>query len=222
MYILIIDTALPQATVALLHHHKLVAQATNNTQYSHAAWLHPAIVQVLVNGNISITQLNAVAVTNGPGSYTGLRIGFSAAKGLCYALQLPLITLNVLQLIAMANSNPLAQLYLPMMDARRDEVFTATYNHNFEIQNKPHTLLIGSTSFATYNTTGITVCCGNGAAKYEAVNKHANIIFSYNNYTAQLLSVSAFKKYEAQDFENITNAEPLYIKPVFITPLKRV
>ena len=135
--ILNIDTATDHASVALCNNGNLIALKDNPYQKEHAAFVHVAIEGMLKEHDVSINEIDAFAVTSGPGSYTGLRVSMAAAKGLCYALQKPLICLNTLQVMACAakimiveNGLPVLdeQLLCPMIDARRMEVFMAMYN----------------------------------------------------------------------------------------------
>src|SRR5687768_2649863 len=119
--ILNIDTATETAMVSLAENDSILSFAVNNNQKDHASFLHPAIQDIINKTNKTIGEVDAVAVTSGPGSYTGIRVGMAAAKGLCYALQKPLITLNTLEVIALSSIEKIKEdaLYCPMIDARR-------------------------------------------------------------------------------------------------------
>jgi tRNA threonylcarbamoyladenosine biosynthesis protein TsaB len=117
--ILNIDTALDTASVCLANQKEVLQFSVNEDQKDHAAWLHQTIAELLQKGGYSIKDLDAVAVSIGPGSYTGLRVGLATAKGFCYALQIPLITVNTLKLIAFAAKDEAIDLICPMIDARR-------------------------------------------------------------------------------------------------------
>src|SRR5205814_5136447 len=139
-----IDTALEIASLGLAEDGIMIQSIENDQQKDHAAWIHVAIKNLFEKTGKTIDQLDAVAVSNGPGSYTGLRVGLSTAKGLCYALNIPLITVGTLQVMALNAVQALAKsdlqsadhggenelgdiLFCPMIDARRMEVFTAVY-----------------------------------------------------------------------------------------------
>ncbi|HUP13519.1 MAG TPA: tRNA (adenosine(37)-N6)-threonylcarbamoyltransferase complex dimerization subunit type 1 TsaB, partial [Niastella sp.] len=137
MLILNIDTATDQAIVSLSKEGSVIGTLENNAQKDHAAWIQLAINSLLQKHGSAMHQLQAIAVTAGPGSYTGLRVGMATAKGLCFALQIPLITINTLQVMAnaaidqfllKASQMPLPLCFCPMIDARRMEVFTAVYD----------------------------------------------------------------------------------------------
>ncbi len=126
--LLLIDTSQETATVALSKEGKVLYWEENKISKEHASWLHTAIGRLIVKAEITLAELKAVAVVAGPGSYTGLRVGMAAAKGFCYALKIPLITRNTLEVMAESMRDVAIEkgaLICPMIDARRDEVFTA-------------------------------------------------------------------------------------------------
>jgi len=127
-WILHIDTAVQTASVCLSKNEKSIGVKMNSSQNDHAAWLQPAIVSLLREHDVPMKNLAAIAVSAGPGSYTGLRVGMATAKGLCYALQLPLITLSTLKMMAVSALKENANFFCPMIDARRMEVFTAVFD----------------------------------------------------------------------------------------------
>src|SRR5215831_19352433 len=122
--ILNIDTSVESASVCLSNDGDVVGLSVNNNKKDHAAWLHRAIQELVKNTGLTLSDLDAIAISIGPGSYTGLRIGLSAAKGLCYALNIPLISVNTLQMMAHAARKEDVQFICPLIDARRMEVFT--------------------------------------------------------------------------------------------------
>ncbi len=128
--LLLIDTSQEKASIALSKEGKVLFSEENSISKEHASWLHTAIGRMLAEADISLAELKAIAVIAGPGSYTGLRVGMAAAKGFCYALHIPLITLNTLKVMAESMRSVAEKkkvLICPMIDARRDEVFTALY-----------------------------------------------------------------------------------------------
>src|SRR2546423_5943119 len=127
-FILNIDTALEEACISLAENDRIIKYAINDNQKDHATWLQPAIKNLFEESGIKTDQLHAVGVSNGPGSYTGLRVGLSTAKGLCYALKIPLITICSLEVIAFSAKREATELICPMIDARRMEIFTAVYD----------------------------------------------------------------------------------------------
>ncbi|TAF78182.1 MAG: tRNA (adenosine(37)-N6)-threonylcarbamoyltransferase complex dimerization subunit type 1 TsaB, partial [Sphingobacteriales bacterium] len=148
--ILLINTALEEASVGIAVDGKLVDQELNSIQKEHASFLHPAIQSICKNNGITLKEIKAVSVINGPGSYTGLRVGLSAAKGICYANQLPLICINTLEWIAFGNKDQATDLIIPMIDARRMEVFTAVYSKQMGVVAPPTNLILEEESYADY------------------------------------------------------------------------
>jgi tRNA threonylcarbamoyladenosine biosynthesis protein TsaB len=209
-FFLIIDTALEQGIVLLTDEYHIIGAEYCTEDYQHAAWLHPAIDRLLKNNKVPVSSISAFAVTEGPGSYTGLRIGLSTAKGLCYVLQKPLILLNNLQVFAMANSGEPIDFYIPMIDARRMEVYTRTYNKNFTALTKTHALVLNNESFHQEITTGKTMFCGTGALKFSKMVQHENALFNFNKYPDNLLFKLTIKAFKEKIF-----ADPAYSVPEY-------
>jgi tRNA threonylcarbamoyladenosine biosynthesis protein TsaB len=158
--ILNIDTATDIAHVSLSQSGEMLDSITNNDQKEHGSFLQPSIQKLLKNNSLAIASLDAVAVSVGPGSYTGLRVGMASAKGICFALQKPLITINSLEIISYAalleNSHKYDltnALLCPLIDARRMEVFTALYNQKLEKILEPQAMIIDASSFEHYLLT---------------------------------------------------------------------
>src|SRR5688572_23118107 len=149
--ILNIDTATENATISISENENVVNFLSSNNQKDHASFLQPAIKQLLALNNFSIEQLNAISVTIGPGSYTGLRVGLATAKGLCYALNIPLITSGTLEVMALSvikqTEEPESYLYCPMIDARRMEIFTGVYDHNLNEIIRPSAITLEPLTF---------------------------------------------------------------------------
>ena len=153
--ILNIDTALENGFVGLSENGRLVAWQSSADQKEHASFLQPAVQQMMLDAGKKMSDIDAISVAIGPGSYTGLRVGLASAKGFCYALQKPLIAINTLAIITLATIESLYQsdvrmdekIYCPMIDARRMEVFTATFNHLLEIVETPVAMVLDENSF---------------------------------------------------------------------------
>lgn len=219
--ILNIDTSGAVASVSLARQGKLVGIKENEAQSEHASFLQPAIKQLLQDVGISVETVDAVAVVNGPGSYTGLRVGLASAKGICYALDKPLITIGTLPLMAKAAlghvlpaDNP-HLLLCPMIDARRQEVFTAIYNTNLEIVLPAQAHILNNDSFVATLLQNRVLFFGNGAAKFESFNQHANAMFAglYNNSLA--LCSLGNELFLRKEFTQLAYCEPLYIKEFY-------
>src|SRR5687767_10771942 len=145
--ILNIDTALDTASVCLANKGEVLHLVVNEFPKDHSGWLHPAISELLQKSGYEIRDLSALAVSIGPGSYTGLRVGLSTAKGFCFALNLPLITIGTLQMMAYSVKDENADLLCPVIDARRNEVFTAVYDKNLEPVLPAQSMIAGENSF---------------------------------------------------------------------------
>jgi tRNA threonylcarbamoyladenosine biosynthesis protein TsaB len=220
--ILNIDTATDIAHISLSKAGVILDSLTNADQKDHGSFLQPAIQKLLKNNFIPIQELDAIALSAGPGSYTGLRVGMASAKGLCFALQKPLITISSLEIIAYAAilEAPLQTvstevLFCPMIDARRMEVFTALYSPELEPVLEPTALVIDQDSFGKYLLGNKIFFVGNGAAKWELICKNANALFPSNESNPLAMNKLSFKKYENKDFTDLAYSEPSYLKEFF-------
>jgi tRNA threonylcarbamoyladenosine biosynthesis protein TsaB len=215
-YIIIIDTALEQATVCLVKGTQIIATLYNNESNTHAKFLHVSIQQIMDEQQVSMQQLQAVAVVYGPGSYTGVRVGLASAKGLSFALQIPLITISSLHALALT----VQQLYdatyiIPVIDARRMDVFTAVYTNTMELVEKPFATTIQENSFQQYWQQHKTIIVGNAANKISTVLNNSNITCISLHYTTQTLANLANASFVNKEFANIAYSEPLYAKAFF-------
>lgn len=169
--------------------------------------------EVCEKAAISLKELEAVAVSKGPGSYTGLRIGVSAAKGLCFALDIPLIavgTLDVLAHSAVAKKNG---SIVPLLDARRMEVYSAVFDHTFLQIRETKAEIISADSFGEELSRGEVVFLGDGAKKVKEILTHKNAVFIENSFpSAKTMSFLSEEKFKQKDFENLAYFEPFYLK----------
>jgi tRNA threonylcarbamoyladenosine biosynthesis protein TsaB len=164
-------------------------------------------------------SVDAIAVTGGPGSYTGLRIGMATAKGICYALNKPLISLNTLLVMANGAKDERADLLCPMIDARRMEVFTAIYTSELQIVKEPVAITLNENSFDEYLSNNSICFFGNGSNKFRTINKHKKAVFNdLKADAASMISLSE-KSFAEKGFADLAYAEPLYLKE-FYTPAK--
>ena len=214
-------TALEKASVCLSEKESNLAYAENLNQQDHAAWMHSAIKEMLDQSNISTSQLKAIAVTIGPGSYTGLRVGLSAAKGFCYALNIPLITVGTLPLIALAVKEEASSMVCSLIDARRMEVFTALYTNEGEEIISPVSMILDTQSFSEELNGSEILFCGNGNKKLKELVKHPNAKFSDTDMTARHLSLKSYQFYREKKFSDLAYVEPLYIKE-FYSPSRKL
>lgn len=210
--ILHIDTAIQTSSVCLAKNEKLLGVKINPSQKDSAAWLHVAINELVHEQKIFLNELNAVAVSAGPGSYTGLRVGMAAAKGLCYALQKPLITIDTLQMMASAAQKEPADLLCPMIDARRMEVFTAVFNKQLNFVLPTSNIILNERSFQNLLQHHSIIFFGNGSNKFEPLVNSTNAVFKKIEVTAESMIQLSWKKYELQNFANLAYSEPFYGK----------
>ena len=213
--ILNIDTAVESASVCLAKDANPVQFAINNNQKDHASWVHSTIKKIVSDAELTIKDIEAVAVSIGPGSYTGLRVGLSAAKGLCFALNIPLIAVNTLEMIAAAVKETDAGMVCPLIDARRMEVFMAVYDRNMKEIVTPCAMIIEPGSFDSLLEAGKIAFAGNGSPKLKNTIVHPNAIFNNSIATALDMVALSAKKNVEKNFVNLSYVEPFYIKEFY-------
>lgn len=210
--ILNIDTALDTALVCLSGDGIPLHAATNADQMDHASWILPAIAEIMSKSGKMLQDIDAVAVSNGPGSYTGLRVGLSTAKGLCYGLGKPLISIGTLDLLAHAVDKNLAEYLCPVIDARRMEIFTAVYDRNMQQILSPTAMIVEANSFMTILEKGRILFSGNALNKLQQVIVHHNAIFNNFPLTAECFSQLSTQRFASGKFVDPAYTEPFYIK----------
>ena len=211
-YILNIETSTKNCSVALSQNGQLLlCKEIADQGYSHAEKLHVFIDEILAETSVGFSQLSAIAISSGPGSYTGLRIGVSAAKGLCYALGIPLISIDTLT--SMAHKVDLPHGYIiPMIDARRMEVYSAIFNPKKEMVRAVEAQIITNESFAEIEETIYFIGDSNQKVK-EILNKPNHIFLDELMYpSAQQMSALSFQKFQNNEFEDLAYYEPYYLK----------
>ena len=211
--ILSIETATTNCSVSLSKEGKtIVLKEDYDKSYSHAERLHVYIDAVLKEGKISQNDIDAIAVSKGPGSYTGLRIGVSTAKGLCFALDKPLISIPTLDSLAhQVNTNE--GVIVSMLDARRMEVYSAIYDSNYNQIRETQAQILDEKSFENYLEKGKVYFIGNGVEKTKTLINHSNAIFIDDKLpSANDMSLLAFNKYKISDTEDVAYFEPYYLK----------
>ena len=212
-FILNIETATTNCSVSLSKEGKtIVLKEDNDKSYSHAERLHVYIDEVLKEANINSNKLDAISVSKGPGSYTGLRIGVSAAKGLCFALDKPLISIPTLD--ALAHQVKMDDgIIVSMLDARRMEVYSAIYDSNYNEIRETQAQILDETSFNDYLEQGKVYFIGNGVEKTKTLINHTNAIFIEDKLpSANNMSLLADTKYKKNDTEDVAYFEPYYLK----------
>ncbi len=219
-YILNIETATKNCSVSLAKDGKtIVCCETAEEGYSHAEKLHVFIEQSIKEAGISYHDLSAIAVSQGPGSYTGLRIGVSAAKGLCYALNIPLIAIDTLQSFA-SQVNVNDGLIVPMLDARRMEVYSAVFTSAIEYKRAIQAEIITEESFNEISEKVYFI--GDCAPKCKTVLDSENFIFLEEIVypSAKEMSILSFDKYLNKDTVDVAYFEPFYLKDFMVTTPK--
>jgi len=221
IYILNIETATKNCSVSIAKNGEiLVFKDINTGGYSHAEKLHPLIKSLLEKVKLRFKDLNAIAVSKGPGSFTGLRIGVSAAKGLCFALNIPLISVDTL--FVLANNLKEAKGYvIPLIDARRLEVYTAVYNASLEQLSPIEAKVLNDASYKEYLDQQSVYFIGDGVEKFKEICTHKNAHFVENIWpSAKEMGILSFNKYKKSDTENVAYFEPFYLKDFLITKSK--
>lgn len=192
-----------------------------NDGYSHAENLHLFIKEVISESNITINDLSAISISSGPGSYTGLRIGFSAAKGLSYALNIPLIKIDTLKSLSNSILSETKQdaYYCPLIDARRMEVYFAIHDSALNEINKPSNLILTEESISIFNLDKPVYFFGDGITKAKSFlesNPKFKFIEDCMPSSKHLVKL-AYNKFSKNDFEDLAYSEPFYLKDFFFT-----
>lgn len=218
-YILLLETGTDSCSVALADNSTIIAEKYINQPKAHASLLARYISDILEENNLKMDDCSAVAVSKGPGSYTGLRVGVSCAKGLCYGASKPLISVCTLATIAqMAIDNKLFTgegdfTIVPMIDARRMEVYTANFNSKGEQLTPVEAKILDETSYAAELAAGPVLFTGNGAEKFkDLVGNNPNAYFAPQQPHASGMRIIAANKLEKGEFEDNAYFEPFYLK----------
>jgi tRNA threonylcarbamoyladenosine biosynthesis protein TsaB len=207
-----IDTSIQTASVCLAKNDIPIALKVNPSQKDSAAWLHVAIKELMTGQDVNLQQIDSIAVTEGPGSYTGLRVGMATAKGLCYALGKPLICVNTLLTMAVAAIKEEADLLCPMIDARRMEVFTAIYDKDLSTVVAPTNTILNDLSFNDLVQTKRILFFGNGSNKFHSIINHPNALFADIEIDAQNMVSLTYKALQERKFADLAYSEPFYCK----------
>lgn len=217
-FILNIETATKNCSVSIAKNGEtIICKEIAEEGYSHAEKLHIFIEEVIAEAGITVQDLSAVAVSQGPGSYTGLRIGVSSAKGLCFALNIPLIAIDTLQTLA-SQANVTDGKIIPMLDARRMEVYSEVFNANLEVERAIQAEIITEDSFAAYTEQVYFV--GDCADKCKPVLTRSNFVFleDVKYPTASAMSKISYDKYQKSDTVDVAYFEPYYLKDFMMAP----
>lgn len=217
--ILNIDTSGGTASVTIANDGTILESISNDIQKDHAAFLHTAISRILRSASIHLSELEAVAVSAGPGSYTGIRVGMASAKGFCIALDKPLILINTLEVMAkdaiMHYPSNGAVMFCPMIDARRMEVYTALYDCSLNEVLKPCAMILDESSYMGFTNNYTIIMFGNGSVKSKTVVKLRNSIFIENVNIPKALAIMSYELLLSKSFADVAYSEPLYLKEFY-------
>lgn len=221
--ILSIDTSLEEASICIAEGDETIDIKKNVRQMDHAAWIQTAIGDMLRRAGRTMSDLSAVAVTAGPGSYTGLRVGLATAKGICYSLGIPLITESALYLLAQRVKKEMDAnrvygspvLICPMIDARRMEVFTTLYDFDLNEIKAAGAIILDQDSFRDELSQNVVLFCGNGIKKWQNLCLTTNAVFVEVFPNVSDLAEQALKKFNKGAFSDLAYTEPTYLKAVY-------
>ncbi len=224
--ILSLETSTTVCSIALTLENRLIGTSELRLEKSHSSHITVLIEQLVENCGYTLKDLAAIAVSGGPGSYTGLRIGTSTAKGLCYALEIPLIAVSTLHSLAKQAINYTANAgrfwFCPMLDARRQEVYTSLLTDDLTEIMPDQAMVLDETSFKAELENQRIIFLGSGAAKWQTIlGENANALFLKDVIpSAEAVSQLAWQKFQAGQFEDVAYYEPFYVKEVHITKAK--
>lgn len=223
--IILIETSTALCSVALAENGNIVSYRESSEPKAHASLTAVFIKEILEGGDLTVGDCDAVCVSMGPGSYTGLRVGVSTAKGLCFGSGKPLLAVGTLdtlvaQAISTAEAGPYRYL-IPMVDARRMEVYTAVFTSDGTQVTETAPMIIDGNSFADILEEGPVLFIGDGAGKCADVIRHPNASFCQCHPKASSMSVPALAAYRAGDFKDVAYFEPFYLKEFVATVSKK-
>ena len=221
--LLAIETTTKNCSVALFENSNLVQlKEQTSDKYSHAEQLTFFIEEVVRKNNISLQEIDGIALSKGPGSYTGIRIGTSTAKGLCYSLDIPLISVSTLNSMAFGISHKEDyKLYCPMLDAKRMEVFAAIYDQSNNEVREIRADIVDENTYAEFMEDKI-LFFGDGSSKCKSIINNPNAYFIDGAFpSAKDMGILGFEKFENKDFEDVVYFEPYYLKDFVVVTKKK-
>lgn len=212
--ILLIETSTDCCSVAVCEGENILAKREGSEPRIHAAMTAPFIKEVLEEARIEAWEIDAVAVSEGPGSYTGLRVGVSTAKGFCFGLSKPLIGIDTLEILAYAGLNHSCKpaRIVPFIDARRMEVYCAVFDHNGVKLSKTQAVILDENSFSDILSEGPVLFIGTGTDKFKSICPSPNAFFMECFPLAENMAKAASEAYENKEFKDTAYFEPFYLK----------
>ena len=217
--ILMMETSTEWCSVAISSGKNIIARRITETGKQHASLLAPFVDEALREAGMKASDCDAVAVSEGPGSYTGLRVGVSTAKGLCFGAGIPLIAVGTLKVLAMQGAGK-AEFIVPMIDARRMEVYCAVFGGDGTKKSDTEAKILDASSFSDLLEKGKVLFIGDGAAKFSQVCNHPNAIFEQCCPVADAMLLPALEEYNKKEFKDIAYFEPFYLKE-FVAGISR-
>ena len=219
--ILLIETSTALCSVALAQDGAITSYRESSAPKAHASLTAVFIQEMLAERGLTLADCDAICVSKGPGSYTGLRVGVSTAKGLCFGSGKPLLAVGTLDtLVAQVETQEDFRYIIPMIDARRMEVYTAVFENGVQI-TETSPMIIDETSFAEYLEQGPCLFIGDGAGKCADVIKHPNAQFCQSWPKASAMLEPAMAAYKEKRFEDVAYFEPFYLKEFVATVSKK-
>lgn len=209
--ILSIETATDICSVAIHESGQLLSIREVNERGAHSQKIMGLIEEVIIESGVSIRDLKAVAVSEGPGSYTGLRIGVSTAKGICFANDIPLIAINTLEALAFQQVND-SPIIISLMDARRMEVYSQVFGIDGQVVRELKSEILTEDLYSEYLEKGKVSFVGDGVEKSKSIISHPNAIFLENQVSSKSVGEIAWKKYEKGEFVDLAYFVPNYLK----------
>lgn len=224
--ILLMETSTEVCSVGLAKNGNIIGIKENFDGNKHASLLQVLVDELMIESGLKLTEIDAIAVSKGPGSYTGLRVGVSSAKGYCFGLNKPLIAISTLESLTyqVIKSKPLLENYfiIPMLDARRMEVYCGVWNNHEDIVNEIEAKILDENSFHPFLLEEKTIFAGNGSSKFQAICKNSNALFLPEIYcTVKGMAQLAEKAFIEKQFENVAYFEPFYLKDFVGTSPKK-
>lgn len=215
-----IETSTESCSAALSEGERILACRTSDTPRQQSSMLAPFIQEVLAEAGLSARDLDAVAVSEGPGSYTGLRVGVSTAKGVCFGAGKPLIGVDTLRILALQAEGSFHRI-IPMIDARRMEVYAAVFDGNAEKLGDTAAVILDADSFREELDGGSVLLIGTGVEKFQAVCRHPNACFQPCMPNASFMLKPSLEALQKKEFKDVAYFEPFYLKEFVAGVTKR-
>ena len=221
-HILNLETSALTCSVSIGRNESLLSSKISNGEWKHSREITILIQECLKDCNLAIDDIDAVAISGGPGSYTGLRVGASAAKGICYAKNIPLLSIDTLKIIAFPHLKSLSQggFVIPMIDARRDEVYYNVYDEKLNAQIETTNLILNNDCLSQYKSKSILIC-GDASEKAEKLLETPSFEYITSKALAENMVQLSYERYKMQKFEDLAYYSPFYLKPPNITKSKK-